>query len=176
MSHGFSPEVYRLYATFEEVVKQLEHKLDRADFEIIRGSQSTDDMLNAADEALKHSKLAARFREAMVSVICWLDKNSTAIDVVVQSSPQICRLNLMGLIWGGLKFLIIVCVIPYRATTKPVDFSVGFKGFLRLVCGDSCDSGRAECQHPNLGYLRKRCKSVPVSRCAPGWRRERYPN
>jgi hypothetical protein len=44
----------------------------------------------------------------MANVVGWLDKNSDAIDMVVQSTPQICGLSLMGLIWGGLKFIVIV--------------------------------------------------------------------
>jgi hypothetical protein len=98
-----------LHSTFEEVVGQLRHKLDPADFDIIRGSQSVQDVLKAVDDALKQSNLAheqsrfAPFREAMANVVRWLDKNSDAM-----SAPQICGLSLMGLIWGGLKFIVIV--------------------------------------------------------------------
>ena len=106
-----------LHSTFKDVVGQLQHKLDPADFDIIRRAQSVQDVLKAVDDALKQSNLAheqsrfARFREAMANVVRWLDKNSNAIDMVVQSTPQICGLSLMGLIWGGLKFIVIVCSI-----------------------------------------------------------------
>ena len=103
-----------LHSTFKDVVGQLQHKLDPADFDIIRRAQSVQDVLKAVDDALKQSNLTqeqsrfARFREAMANVVRWLDKNSSAIDMVVQSTPQICGLSLMGLIWGGLKFIVIV--------------------------------------------------------------------
>lgn len=86
---------------------QLQRKLGPADFNIIRRAQSVQDVLKAVDDALKQSNLAheqsrfARFR--VTNVVLGLDKNSGAIDMVVQSTPQICELSLMGLIWGGLN-------------------------------------------------------------------------
>jgi hypothetical protein len=112
----------RLDSTFTEAVEELQRKLDPADFDIIRGAQSVQDVLEVIDDALKQSNLApgqarfARFREAMANVLQWLETNSAAIDMVVKSTPQICGLSLMGLIWGGLKFLIIVCPISCNAT------------------------------------------------------------
>lgn len=118
MNQALSSEApARLHSIFKEAVKELQHKLDPTDFDIIRRAQSIQDVLKAVDDALKQSNLIsrhvrfARFRGAMANVVRWLDKNGAAIDMVVQSSPQICGLSVMGLIWGGLKFLIIVCPI-----------------------------------------------------------------
>jgi hypothetical protein len=115
MNHGSLPDApIRLHTTFSEAVEQLRRNLDPADFDIIRGSQGIRDVLKAVDDALKQTNLAdsparfAQFPKAMASIVRWLDKNSAAIDVVMQSGPQICGLGVMGLIWGGLKFLIIV--------------------------------------------------------------------
>lgn len=109
-----SPASLRLHTTFKEAAGQLQHKLDPADFDIIRGAQSMQDLLKALDDALKPSNLAhdqarfSRFGKKMANVVSWLDRNGAAIDMVVQSTPQIFGLSLMGLIWGGLKFVILV--------------------------------------------------------------------
>ena len=122
-----------LHSTFGDTVDQLQRHLDPADFAIIRRSQSTRDVLKAVEDVLKQTNQAhsrerfAQLPKAMANVVHWLDKNSAVIDVVMQSSLQICGLGLMGLIWGGLKFLIIV---------RPIS---------------RCETMTTERQHPNLG-------------------------
>lgn len=112
----------RLHSTFKDAVEELQQKLEPADFDIIRTAQGVQDVLKVVDDAIKQANLApeqvqfARFREVLAIVVRWLDKNSVAIDMVVQSGPQICGLSLMGLIWGGLKFLVIVCPLLCPAT------------------------------------------------------------
>ena len=56
----------------------------------------------------QRSKIARRMRSIAVALTTRLGRFANAIDMLAQSLPQAMGLNLGGLVWGGLKFLLVV--------------------------------------------------------------------
>ncbi len=62
-----------------------------------------------------HPNTKQKFWQIAKTLLMRLERFGTAIDLLAQSSPQILGLNLVGLLWGSLKFIIIVSYTQIRS-------------------------------------------------------------
>jgi hypothetical protein len=87
--------------------------LSPADYELLLKTEKPDDVLDTLQEAIqKNAALRAdtkqRARSVLEPLLLRLERFSSAIDMLAQSSPQAMCLNLVGLIWGSMRLLLVV--------------------------------------------------------------------
>jgi hypothetical protein len=95
-----------LQSVHDDAIKQLQDagRLSAADYERIEGA-TLQEVLASVDNAVTRNPNA---RGVFKSLLERLGKFENAIDMLVQSSPQILGLSLVGLIWGSLKIFLVV--------------------------------------------------------------------
>jgi hypothetical protein len=98
-------------------LKQLEAHRDAGrlspdDYKKIEGTTGLQDYLDSVDDAITQyagvHRRAGRVPAVVRSLLQRLKRFESAIDMLAQSSPSVMGLNLVGLIWGSLKVLLIV--------------------------------------------------------------------
>ena len=112
---------YTLESVYADALKQVKDlrdagRLSSAHYDTITGTSTPKDVLASVNDAiLRHadakSTTRARVQNMGESLRLRLERFGTAIDMLVQSSPQIMGLNLVGLLWGTLRFFIVVSLL-----------------------------------------------------------------
>lgn len=109
---------FTLETIYASAIKQIEDlrcssKITQAEFEMVKQTTTPQQFLDAIKKQTKadNSLLVSRSKitEAIQPLLLQLERFGSAIDVLAQSSPQIVGVNLVGLIWGSLRLLIVVC-------------------------------------------------------------------
>lgn len=77
-------------------------------YDILLQTTSPDDIISNVDNASSLQRDSGRFGKAVGSTMTRIHRYADAIDMIAQSSPQAYGLNIVGLIWGSLKFLLVV--------------------------------------------------------------------
>lgn len=99
-------------------------RLSPRDYNIITGTHNLQDLnlllVNAAastDEGSRSPSGMIRVRNLIESLLLRLERFGSALDMLAQSSPAMISVNVVGLIWGSLRFLITVsgCLIVYQS-------------------------------------------------------------
>jgi hypothetical protein len=113
-SHG----AYNLESIYAEAIGQLRTlrdigRLSSSDYDMLTKAKGPQDMLAFVDEAIKISQAAHPDAKKRISAVVEpllqrLERFGSAIDMIVQSLPQIHGLNLIGLVWGGIRFMMVV--------------------------------------------------------------------
>ena len=111
--HGFTLE-----GIYEGAISQLRAFKDAgylspAEYEWLLKTEKPQDVLDTLQEAIqKNVALRAdtkrRARSVLEPLLLRLERFSSAIDMLAQSSPQAIGLNPVGLIWGSVRFLLVV--------------------------------------------------------------------
>jgi hypothetical protein len=110
---------YTFETIHKEAVDQLkqlqsENRLSDQDFAVLTGTQSGEDVLNyARDVILKcdaNSKRREKIKRVLEPLILRLDRYDSAISSLVTALPSAFGANIAGLIWGSLKFVLMVCI------------------------------------------------------------------
>jgi hypothetical protein len=88
-------------------------RLSDEDYEIVTCTTTPEDALELVNTSiLKNTevdyKAKTRLKQTVEAFVRRMERFGAAIDMVAQSSPQILGLNLVGLIWGSMKFLLVV--------------------------------------------------------------------
>jgi hypothetical protein len=99
-------------------VKQLitlkaDGRLSDEDYDIVTGTTRAEEVLELANASIlknteTDSKVKKGLKQTVETFVRRMERFGAAIDILVQSSPQILGLNLVGLIWGSMKFLLVV--------------------------------------------------------------------
>lgn len=102
---------------YQSAITQLAVLVDKdiitsSNYELLRTGNAERLIAHVAEtiETREKKKLEERGRlqKAVEGLFENLNRYSGPIDMVVQSSPQVMGLSLAGLIWGGLKFFVVV--------------------------------------------------------------------
>lgn len=108
---------YTLKSVYEDAVLQLkalkdDGNLSQTDFGMITGLNQPPDVLALIDDKMRYTKSDSNKKQTLFQIVgpslLRLQRFCNAIDVLAQSSPQMLGLNLVGLIWGSLKLMIVV--------------------------------------------------------------------
>lgn len=106
-----------LQTVHDDAIKQLQSvdRLSSDEYTRIAGITLQDRFI-AIDTTVKDARRmnAARIGGVFKSLLERLGKFESAIDMLVQSSPQFLGLSLAGLIWGSLKILLVVSFVSVR--------------------------------------------------------------
>ncbi len=80
--------------------------------EILIHTTNADDLLSSLDIIEKSSTQSTvpkgRLEKAIASTAARLRRYSDAIDMIAQSSPQAFGVNVTGIVWGSIKFLLVI--------------------------------------------------------------------
>ena len=94
---------------------QSENRLSDQDLAVLTGTKSGEDVLNyARDVILKcdaNSKRREKIKRVLEPLILRLDRYDSAVSSLVNALPSAFGANIAGLIWGSLKFVLMVCVV-----------------------------------------------------------------
>ncbi|MCJ1305113.1 hypothetical protein MMC08_007927, partial [Hypocenomyce scalaris] len=109
---------YTLESVYADALKQVRDlrgagRLSSAHYDTITGTSTPKDVLASVNDAiLRHgdakSTTKTRMQNMGESLRPRLERFGTAIDMLAQSSPQVMGVNLVGLLWGTLKFFVVV--------------------------------------------------------------------
>jgi hypothetical protein len=114
--------LYTFETIHKEAVDQLkqlqsENRLSDQDLAVLTGTQSGEDVLNyARDVILKcdaNSKRREKIKRVLEPLILRLDRYDSAISSLVSALPSPFGANIAGLIWGSLKFVLMVCIAAH---------------------------------------------------------------
>lgn len=113
-----SHSAYTLDSIYAEAIGQLKTlrdsgRLSSSDYDMLTTTKSPQDVLTFVDEAIKKSNAAHPIAKTRIGAVVEpllqrLERFGAAIDMIVQSLPQIHGMNLIGLVWGGIKFVVVV--------------------------------------------------------------------
>src|SRR5580700_10626855 len=105
-------------SVYMDAMKQLgalraDGRLSHEDYEIVTGTTKPEEVLELVNTSIisntgTDSKIKKRLKQTVEMFVRRMERFGSAIDMVVQSSPQILGLNLVGLIWGSVRFLLVV--------------------------------------------------------------------
>jgi hypothetical protein len=110
------PHGYTLEDIYVDAISQLRAckdtgHLSSADYELLMKTEKPEDILDTLQEAIEknvslHTDTKRRAQSVLEPLLLRLERFSSTIDILAQSSPQAMGLNLVGLIWGSVRFLL----------------------------------------------------------------------
>jgi biopolymer transport protein ExbB/TolQ len=123
---------YTLESVYTDAMKQLsalkaDGRLSDEDYEIVTGTTKPEEVLELVNTSIlknteTDSKVKKRLKQMVEAIVRRMERFGAAINMIVQSSPQILGLNLVGLIWGSMRFLLVVSGHSrLRAAETPTD-------------------------------------------------------
>jgi hypothetical protein len=111
--HGFNLE-----DVYQDTLLQLQRmtvagRLSQSEYDTVTQTQSPHDVIHTLQHALEVGSALlqspkSRVHHVVEQLLLRLERFGSAIDVVAQSSPNVFGVNPVGLIWGALKFVLIV--------------------------------------------------------------------
>jgi hypothetical protein len=132
--------------------------LSPADYELLLKTEKPEDVLDTLQEAIEknatlHADTKRRARSALEPLLLRLERFSSAIDMLAQSSPQAMGLNFVGLIWGSVRFLLVVNKSLDISSWDMVNMKAGCARYYRYL--RSCvRNTRRHCEvSPQLGSV-----------------------
>jgi len=109
---------YTLESIYVDALKQLDalkadRRLSEDDFKIVTTTTSPAEILDLVNKSILKNALAEptvkkRIVEVVEPLLLRLERFGAVIDMIVQSTPQIFGLNLVGLVWGSIMYLMVV--------------------------------------------------------------------
>lgn len=137
----FRPQGYTLEDIYEDAISQLRAFMDAghlspADYELLLKTEKPEDVLDTLQEVIEknatlHADTKRRARNVLEPLLLRLERFSSAIDMLAQSSPQAMGLNLVGLIWSSVRFLLVVSKLLDVSSWHMIDVKVGCAGHYR---------------------------------------------
>jgi hypothetical protein len=126
-----SRTAFTLETIYADAVKQTEdlrltNKITQAEFEIVEQTTTPQQFLESIMNQANAKKSSVTNFPKMVAAIrpllLQLERFGSALDMLAQSTPQIVGVNLLGLIWGSLRLLIVVCWTHRKLLTETFRF------------------------------------------------------
>ncbi|KZP17601.1 hypothetical protein FIBSPDRAFT_25658 [Athelia psychrophila] len=105
---GSSSGSYDLRAIYQGAIDQLQGmrdagQLSSADYDLITSTSKPGEILLPVGTAN-----ASRISAAVEPLLSLLEKFGTAMDLVMQFSPEFMSVNILGIVWGSIKFMMAV--------------------------------------------------------------------
>ena len=129
------PQGYTLEDIYEDAINQLRAckdagHLSPADYESLMKTEKPEDILDTLQEAIEknvalHTDTKRRAQSVLEPLLLRLERFSSTIDILAQSSPQAMGLNLVGLIWGSVRFLLVVSKSLNISSWNMIDAKAG---------------------------------------------------
>jgi hypothetical protein len=93
-------------------------KFTAVEYDILTKTKRPQQILDVVETALKengdkHPDMKRRAETIIEPLLQRLTRFEKCIDMIAQSSPQAFGLNVAGLIWGGLKFYLVVSLLSW---------------------------------------------------------------
>ncbi|KAI9854314.1 MAG: hypothetical protein M1824_000407 [Vezdaea acicularis] len=118
MADASSSPAFTLEEAYADAVAQLERlqqagHLSLVDYNIVVDTRRPEELLaiinDAATRSAKsHPDAKKRVQRVVEPLLMRLERFGSAIDLLAQCSPQITGVNIVGLIWGSVKFLLVI--------------------------------------------------------------------
>lgn len=108
---------YDLELIYREAVDQLQSmrdtgQLSSVDYDMITSTSKPGEALLPMEKAIaklsEQQLSSSRISASVVPLMLRLERFSAAIDMVMQVSPQLMGVSLLGLVWGSIRFLLVV--------------------------------------------------------------------
>ena len=158
------PHGYTLEDIYEDAISQLRAfkdagHLSPAEYELLLKTEKPEDILDTLQEAIEknvtlHADTKRRARSVLEPLLLRLERFSSAIDILAQSSLQAMGLNPVGLIWGSVRFLLVVSKSPNISSWDMIDVKAGCTRHYRHL-QSSVRNTRGHCEvSPQLGSIR----------------------
>lgn len=117
--HGSLPHsksvdsVFTLESVYIDALSQVERlhgsgTLSKKHYNILLHTTRLEDLLTTCEKSAKLKHDQNGISKTITSAVTRITRYSDAIDMIAQSSPQAYGLNVVGLVWGSLKFLLVV--------------------------------------------------------------------
>jgi hypothetical protein len=129
------PQGYTLEDIYKDAISQLRAfkdagHLSPADHESLLKTEKPEDILDTLQEAIErnvtlHTDTKRRAQSVLEPLLLRLERFGSAIDILAQSSPQAMGLNLVGLIWGSVRFLLVVSKSLNISSWDMIDVKTG---------------------------------------------------
>ena len=129
------PHGYTLEGIYEDAISQLRAFKDAGylsptEYESLLKAEKPEDILDTLQEAIEknvslHADTKRRAQSVLEPLLLRLERFSSAIDMLAQSSPQAMGLNLVGLIWGSVRFLLVVSKSLNVSSWEMIDVKAG---------------------------------------------------
>ena len=108
-----STTAFTVESVYADALAHIEHLrasagLSSKYYDILLQTTSPDEIISNVDNASSLQRDGGRFGKAVGSTMTRIHRYADAIDMIAQSSPQAYGLNIVGLIWGSFKFLLVV--------------------------------------------------------------------
>ena len=103
-----------IYAGAVEQIKDLQDKgnVSQAEVDLITRTTTAQQFFDYTEGQISSNASLSVHRskttETMQALLLRIKGFESALDMLAQSSPQILGINIVGLIWGTLKFVIVV--------------------------------------------------------------------
>lgn len=114
-------------------------QLSEEDFRAITTTTDPHDVARVLTQTGTHERLGqsnlSRARRIMEPLVIRLERFTGAIDMLAQSSPAAFGVNLVGLIWGSLKFVLTASPLASKRSTR-LTLHLGISRHSRYIrCG-----------------------------------------
>lgn len=145
-------DAYTIESVYTEALKQAKSLQSSGSLpdkysEILLETNNPEDLLSLLDnDGSQQSRIGVHgkpLNDTVRSIVARLDRYADAIDMIAQSSPQAFGLNVVGMIWGSLKFLLVVArdiTATHDLITETLDYirqSLPVLGALTNIYGHS---------------------------------------
>lgn len=118
-------------------------RLSKKYYDVLLRTTSPDELIINVGNSSGLQKDEGRFEKVVDSTVARINRYADAIDMIAQSSPQAYGLNIVGLVWGSLKFLLVIAKdisAAYDTIVQTLDYvrqSLPNLGALIYIYGES---------------------------------------
>lgn len=115
-------QAYTLETIHADALNKLQElrdagKLSSADYDMITEDSKSEDVLSFMNDAiLRHASSRSiknkKVHENVKPLLDSVDRFGSVIDILASSSPQVHGVNPARLVWGAIKFVVLVSTLP----------------------------------------------------------------
>lgn len=110
---GHSAQTFTLESVYADALKQIESlhvsgRLSNEYYDVLLRTTNPDDLVTRVSNSSGLQDDDRCFEKVVHSTVAKINRYADAIDMIAQSSPQAYGLNVVGLVWGSLKFLLVI--------------------------------------------------------------------
>jgi hypothetical protein len=108
-----SAQTFTLESVYADALKRIESlhvsgRLSKEYYDVLLRTTNPDDLITNVGNSSGLHNGGGRFEKVVDSTMASLNRYADAIDMIAQSSPQASGLNIVGMVWGSLKFLLVI--------------------------------------------------------------------
>jgi len=104
---------FTLESVYADALKEIESlhvsgRLSKEYYDVLLRTTNPSDLITNVGNSSRLQNGGGHFEKIVKPTVARLNRYAKAIDMIAQSSPQAYGLNIVGLVWGSLKFLLVV--------------------------------------------------------------------